>query len=556
MDSRQRYLEEQLQRRESEAVELRRNLRELGTKFFQLERAFEINLQSQSRREVEFNRMKLESEELRQLHEEAMRTRTQLNSKLMNAITERDHWKEAFLQQREVIKRNKEDCDNAVILVKQECEEILKMTRGKTEKQFEDILELYNEAKGQVHRLQEQIETYQGAERKYENRTFELANLLETLKRFDVDVGSVCQLVAEALKNLTERKNLFEESMKNLRHLAWTVKDRKDEPQLVLLREQNSVLREVVKNLKRKLQTFGQKKDEMPERESEGRLAQTLRSIEKRTATIDNNLPKVILERNIVPLVNNLVNSSCCETTTDQSTNKCEKTRENDVEQARSIPGENKNDNRFKRINMEDRVIDKRGRVLYIESHFSGAVYEEYLIEMSVNREIKIKYPVSLDKSEKMINVEFVDSETEYEKSPVDRMLILFKNVYAVVNVKQTGVPCSTQTTRIKTNNNFAQTALTGMKSFSRLNVGATVSENIFKLLFLVPWISNSRAFIKNIAHPLFIKSDKNRANSFSYILLVALKFNALNQAQTMISRNSCLLSDGEIVNCIKVLSQ
>lgn len=41
--------------------------------------------------------------------------------------------------------------------------------------------------------------------------------------------------------------------MKNLRHLAWTVKERKDEPQLVLLREQNSVLREVVKNLKRKV---------------------------------------------------------------------------------------------------------------------------------------------------------------------------------------------------------------------------------------------------------------------------------------------------------------
>lgn len=56
-----------------------------------------------------------------------------------------------------------------------------------------------------------------------------------------------------ALKNLTERGNLFEESMKNLRHLAWTVKDRKDEPQLDLLREQNSVLKQVIKNLKRKV---------------------------------------------------------------------------------------------------------------------------------------------------------------------------------------------------------------------------------------------------------------------------------------------------------------
>lgn len=62
MDSRQRYLEEQLQRRESEASELRRNLHELSGKFFQLERAFEINLQSQALQEVEFNRMKIEYE--------------------------------------------------------------------------------------------------------------------------------------------------------------------------------------------------------------------------------------------------------------------------------------------------------------------------------------------------------------------------------------------------------------------------------------------------------------------------------------------------------------
>lgn len=128
--------------------------------------------------------------------------------------------------------------------------------------------------------LEGQVGEYEDVKREHENRSLELANLLETLKRFDVDVGSVCQLGAEgkyypplssryilpspvvsqmypfpatALRNLTESGNLFEASMKNLRHLAWTVKERKDEPQLVLLREQNSVLREVVKNLKRKV---------------------------------------------------------------------------------------------------------------------------------------------------------------------------------------------------------------------------------------------------------------------------------------------------------------
>lgn len=46
-------------------------------------------------------------------------------------------------------------------------------------------------------RLEERVGTYEAFEREYENRGFELANLLETLKRFDVDVGSVCQLAAE-----------------------------------------------------------------------------------------------------------------------------------------------------------------------------------------------------------------------------------------------------------------------------------------------------------------------------------------------------------------------
>lgn len=44
--------------------------------------------------------------------------------------------------------------------------------------------------------------------------------------------------------------------MKNLRQLTWTTKCEKDESELILLREQNSVLKEVVKNLKRKVSIF------------------------------------------------------------------------------------------------------------------------------------------------------------------------------------------------------------------------------------------------------------------------------------------------------------
>lgn len=63
-------------------------------------------------------------------------------------------------------------------------------------------------------------------------------------------------LFEAALKNLIEQGNLFEDSMKNLRHLSWAKEDKKDEPELALLRKQNSVLREVIKNLKRKVGVF------------------------------------------------------------------------------------------------------------------------------------------------------------------------------------------------------------------------------------------------------------------------------------------------------------
>ncbi|CAL7936073.1 unnamed protein product [Xylocopa violacea] len=466
MDPRQRYLEMQLQRRESEASELRRNLRELRTKFFQLERAFEINLQSQARREVQFNRVKLESEGLQKLNDEIVRARAELNSRLMNAISERDHWKNAFLRQREVIKRNKREFDNAVVLLKRECEGVLKITRETAEKQFHEIAGLYNEAKEKVTRLEEQIQAYRGSEREYENRSFQLANLLETLKRFDVDVGSVCQLAAEALKNLTERGNLYEESMKNLRHLAWTIKDRRDEPQLVLLREQNSVLREVVKNLKRK--TLEQTKAKNDER--------TRLEIETDSRNIGNDLPiESMVVENTDPSIGNSTNALFHENNNNYEKREYE---ERDGAETRPKNGSLENDNRNGRFDIESAIVDKGGKVLCIESHSNGVQYEEYVFKLSIDREIKIKYPVLLNtKVKEAVNLEFVDDEVEYEKAPLDRMLILFKNIYAVISIKQTGISCSTQTTRTKTINNSTQTTLTGLNSFSRLNVGATVSE-------------------------------------------------------------------------------
>ncbi|CAK9798433.1 hypothetical protein ANTQUA_LOCUS1632 [Anthophora quadrimaculata] len=480
MGSRQRYLEEQLQRRESETLELRRNHRELETKFFQLERAFEINLRSQTHREVEFNRMKLEGEDLRKLNGETVAARTELNSRLMNAITERDHWKNAFLQQGEFIKRNKIEFDNAMALVKREYEDILKITRENAEKQLHEIVQLYDEAREKVTRLEGHIEKYQLCEREQENRTFELANLLETLKRFDVDVGSVCQLAAEALKNMTERGNLFEESMRNLRHLAWIVTDRKDEPQLVLLREQNSVLKEVVKNLKRKM-IQQQTHNEIPERETEQRNKRISHEIERKPANVNVDLlDGSTCNENITPPVENSINSLIRINNNGYD----EKRREHDEKETCLVIGAQRNDNRSTKVDIESSTIDKYGKVLCIESHCNGVAYEEYVFKLSIDREIKLKYPVLLNNNDQeTVKVEFVDNEADYETVPLDRMLILFKNIYAVVNVKQTGVPCSTQTTKMKTSNNFTQTALTGINSFSRLNVGVTVSEGISRFL-------------------------------------------------------------------------
>lgn len=294
-----------------------------------------------------------------------------------------------------------------------------------------------------------------------------------------MDVGSVCQLGAEALRNLTESGNLFEASMKNLRHLAWTVKERKDEPQLVLLREQNSVLREVVKNLKRKFQMLNQTHNEIPEKEYEERHERML--LEN---TTQNNNDKLLYEsdfdKNIVPAVENSVINSLIHENNNNYTKECKGHVENEM---RGLTDGCKNDNRNKRFDIESTKIDKCGRILCIESHSNGTIYEEYVIKLSINREIKIKYPIVLNNNEAMVRLEFMDNEIDYEKAPIDRMLILFKNIHAVVNVKQTGVPCSTQTTKIKTSNNFTQTSFTGINSFSRLNAGVTVSEKIFKFL-------------------------------------------------------------------------
>ncbi|CAD1471415.1 unnamed protein product, partial [Heterotrigona itama] len=416
------------------------------------------------------------------------------------------------------VSRDRIECENTAALVKRECEDILKTARETAEKQIHEIVELYDEAKEKMTRLEERVGTYEAFEREYENRGSELANLLETLKRFDVDVGSVCQLAAEALKNLTERGTLFEESMKNLRHLAWTVKDRKDEPQLVLLREQNSVLREIVKNLKKKM--LSQTHDEIPiEKDAEQHEhAINPRNIDGHSSngrSLNGNATE------------NPIDSSIRENNNDYD---AKERNGRDAIGTRAITVSWKNENRSEKFDIERTIIDKCGKLLCIVSHSNGVVYEEYVFKLSTDREIKIKYPVSLNKDDEAVRLEFVDNETDYEVTPTDRMLILFKNVYVTVNVKQTGVPCSTQTAKIKTCNIFTQTAVTGVNWFSRLNMGATMLN------------SEKRAIERSLGN---LERTVN-----------TLKLNTLNDVETMIGKGSHLLGNNEMLNHIKALTQ
>ncbi|XP_031826066.2 uncharacterized protein LOC116424175 [Nomia melanderi] len=453
MDPRHRYLAEELEKKESEVSQLHSHLHETRAKFIQLEQAFKTNLQLQTRREAEFDHLKNEFQELRKLNADTLQARAELSSRLMNTVIERDHWKNTFLQQREFVMRNKIAYENAAASVKQECEDILMISRETTEKQFHELIELYNGTREKLIQLEEEVGRYQSCRREYENRTFELANLLETLNRFDVDVSSVCQLAAEALKNLTVPGNLFEGSMKNLRHITWDTRAKKDQTELVLLQKQNTVLKEIVKSLKKKIQW--QTHNEVPE---EG---------------IDHQNCLASQETEIIT-------RNCSSSLPDRLTFLENHTENKDLN---SLSESDRNENRDSKHSNENKTMNTCGRVFCIESHSNGRLYEEYIFKLSSNREMKLKYPVILNNSETMVQMEFIDDETEYEKALLDRIIIFFKNIYASVNVKRTGVPCGTQTIRLKTLNRSTQTAVIGVKSFLRLNAGVTVSKQIYKFV-------------------------------------------------------------------------
>lgn len=116
------------------------------------------------------------------------------------------------------------------------------------------------------------------------------------------------------------------------------------------------------------------------------------------------------------------------------------------------------------------------------QSHFNGIPYEEYIFKFSKNKEMKLKF--SLGINDLPLKIQFTDDEIEYEDASMDKIYVYLRNIEKIVKLKNCGLNCAVQTTRVKLINNYSQTKLTNSNnSFSRLNVGVTV-KNIKKTFF------------------------------------------------------------------------
>lgn len=274
----------------------------------------------------------------------------------------------------------------------------------------------------------------------------------------------------------------------------------------------------------KQFQTQQPPRNEIPERENEQRGGSVSDETKITSRSLGCNLPNTLTRNgNCSPSVDNSTGSVMEETYDDYDTGR------RDDEKTSVTTARERDENRKKKFDNESRIIDERGRVMCIESHSNGSFYEEYILKMSIGGEIKLKCPVLLNNNDVAVKMEFVDDEVEYERAPLDRIMIFFKNIYASVNVKQSGVSCGTQTIKLKTSNNFAQTTLTGLHSFSRLNVGARVSKQISKFLFRSSAYSKTRLFVTNEVTEYYIglrRESKNRIEE--YCKIIAKLFSSL----------------------------
>ncbi|KAF7400297.1 hypothetical protein HZH66_005481 [Vespula vulgaris] len=402
------------------------------------------------------------------------------------------------------------------------------------EKQLEELSGFYNEAKEKIRRLEE--ETKENATRKesFEARARELANLLETLEHFDLDVKTLCRLTAEAVENLTKVGLHFAETIKKLRQFTWKADDKECDSETNKLRSQNLVLREIVKSLKRRAQFRSENqasrekdlKESINERENKIEESHNYRDLKANdnNANVKKNRDQTWMQHETNSKGNDDVENVVNDTSFKNDFGE-DQTFINDRTESKEKCFSTGYNRDSKQIVSND--VDEK--LLCIESHKNGIFYDEYVIGFSNNRQMKIKHSPEASTKAAHLKLEIVDCEEKYQESPPDKVVILLKNLWTSIKINRTGINCATQTVLTRKRDNYTQTSITEIRNFLRLNVGYTMLN------------SEKRAIERNL--------------SSLEQTVARLKSNTLHHARSMIGKNYKCLRNDEFFECIERLA-
>ncbi|KAF7403716.1 hypothetical protein HZH68_006510 [Vespula germanica] len=545
-----------------ETLQLRRKLEEVNAKFVQLQQAFVMKLRSQKHRETRFDRLTLENQEIQRFAEECLRDVTEMRIRLKETENERDFWKNTAMRGRKKAERMRSEAKVVEESLEKKRESVSRSIRNEQrEKQLEELSGFYNEAKEKIRRLEE--ETKENATRKesFEARARELANLLETLEHFDLDVKTLCRLTAEAVENLTKVGLHFAETIKKLRQFTWKADDKECDSETNKLRSQNLVLREIVKSLKRRAQFRSENqasrekdlKESINERENKIEETHNYRDLKANdnNANVKKNRNQTWMQHETNSKgnddVENVVNDASFKNDFGE-----DRTFIND----RTESKEKCFSTRYNRDSKEIVSNDVDEKLLCIESHKNGIFYDEYVIGFSNNRQMKIKHSPEASTKAAHLKLEIVDCEEKYQESPPDKVVILLKNLWTSIKINRTGINCATQTMLTRKRDNYTQTSITEIRNFLRLNVGYTVGIRKRDNNFFIKSVSLFSRKASSIKQMLNSEKRAIERNLSSLEETVArLKSNTLHHARSMIGKNYKCLRNDEFFECIERLA-
>ncbi|KAL2726470.1 trichohyalin-like [Vespula squamosa] len=533
-----------------ESVQLRRKLEEVNAKFVQLQQAFVMKLRSQKHRETRFDRLTLENQEIQRFAEECLRDVTEMRIRLKETESERDLWKSTAMRERKKTERTRSEVKVAEESLEKKRESVSRGIRNEErEKQLEELSGFYDEAKEKIRRLEEERKENATRKESFEARARELANLLETLEHFDLDVKTLCRLTAEgefdprfykflklppvAVENLTKVGLHFAETIKKLRQFTWKADDKECDNETDKLRSQNLVLREIVKSLKRKAQFRSENqvskdlRETIDERENKIEESCNYRDLKANdnNANVKKNRNQTRTEHEAnskgIDDVKNVVNDTSFENDFKENPT---------VINDRTESKEKCSSTRYNRDGKEIVSNDVDEKLLCIESHKNGIFYDEYVIGFSNNRQMKIKHSPEASTKTAHLKLEIVDCEEKYQESSPDKVVIFLKNLSTSIKIKHTGINCSTQTVLTRKRDNYTQTSITEIRNFLRLNVGYT----------LVSLFSRKASSIKQMLNSEKRAIERNLSSLEQTV--ARLKCNTL---RSMIGKNSkCLRND------------